>query len=112
MCWCCANITLSRFADCLLIAGSTLRNSGLFFPFGFCGRVTSGRVVQDCETMLGLKTNPEKSRVVQQSYSIDALLCLSTICDVIPNVMPCICVTLFYTNINDNDNDDCHIANN
>ena len=28
---------------------------GLFFRFAFCGTVTTGSVVRDCETILGLK---------------------------------------------------------
>ena len=36
-------------------ARATPLSSGLFFRFAFCCRVTPGRVVRDCETILGLQ---------------------------------------------------------
>ena len=61
-------------------ARATPLHSGLFFRFTFCGRVTPGRVVRDCETIFGLKKiTLKKSRVVWQSYWMGCCVCQQTV---------------------------------
>ena len=52
-------------------------NSGLYFRFALCSRVTQGRVVRDCEMILRLKNNPGKKQGCEAKL-LNAFLCLST----------------------------------